>query len=636
MSLTVQQLIADAKKLSTRLMDRDQGADQLISRGQDVLKEVEAMRQYQENIENLNEIAHQRPRAHLVLGIQQENRHIRSLQQENKELRATLEEHQAALELIMSKYREHISRMIKSTGKIEYNPDNLAKQLHEKTMKVYEMAAVMKEAVRRDEEKDGHERELIARLYTENKGLRELLEISQKSRSVTAEKKTPVTRTEVSVQTEDFLRDKVDVEVTLPMPTPPRRHNRVHANAAGGQGHQQQQAEKSPLGAGGTAVGKLGDSNKKVEETSDSEGVAPISPDDFTSSSSSSSSDTASLSASEEEETSDDDSVKYDTIKLRRKNPPTTSDTSNPTTLPPKDKSADSASVAGGKDLLTESGPLADDSVSCAGPQEDHVVDGSAQIKSDKPAAGEPQSAAATAATNSSLEDHLNTLNNNNTPSTGDGASLAPLSHPPSHPTIPPAAVPEQSKSESSTKEGPPSPTAAPKNEEVTSTKKEVEKSAEVDRSSIAEDTAEVIIANDIVIEEEAEINENVDVDCYASEVAGNSSDAPKSGNDDKAETGNTGDASKVAAKGSSDASGAGNKTSDASGVGNKTSDASVAGNKTGVGNKTSDASRVANDTSVASEVGNNTSNAPNVAVTNCESIINDLITESVANSATR
>ena len=33
-----------------------------------MLKEVESMRQYQENIENLNEIAHNRPRAHLVLG----------------------------------------------------------------------------------------------------------------------------------------------------------------------------------------------------------------------------------------------------------------------------------------------------------------------------------------------------------------------------------------------------------------------------------------------------------------------------------------------------------------------------------------------------------------------------------------
>ena len=67
---------------------------------------------YQEDVENLNEVAHNRPRAQLVLGIQQENRHIRTLQQENKELRAALEEHQNALELIMSKYRHHVTRYI--------------------------------------------------------------------------------------------------------------------------------------------------------------------------------------------------------------------------------------------------------------------------------------------------------------------------------------------------------------------------------------------------------------------------------------------------------------------------------------------------------------------------------------------
>ena len=37
-------------------------------------------------------------------------RHIRTLQQENKELRAALEEHQNALELIMSKYRQHVTK----------------------------------------------------------------------------------------------------------------------------------------------------------------------------------------------------------------------------------------------------------------------------------------------------------------------------------------------------------------------------------------------------------------------------------------------------------------------------------------------------------------------------------------------
>ena len=51
----------------------------------------------------------------LISGIQQENRHIRALQQENKELRAALEEHQNAIELIMSKYRQHMSHLLHQT-----------------------------------------------------------------------------------------------------------------------------------------------------------------------------------------------------------------------------------------------------------------------------------------------------------------------------------------------------------------------------------------------------------------------------------------------------------------------------------------------------------------------------------------
>ena len=45
-------------------------------------------------------------------------RHIRTLQQENKELRAALEEHQNALELIMSKYRQHVTRCESSSIRV--------------------------------------------------------------------------------------------------------------------------------------------------------------------------------------------------------------------------------------------------------------------------------------------------------------------------------------------------------------------------------------------------------------------------------------------------------------------------------------------------------------------------------------
>ena len=70
------------------------------------------VQQYQEEVSELNETARQRPHTVLVAGIQQENRHLRELQQENRELRAALEEHQNALELIMSKYRQQVTKLV--------------------------------------------------------------------------------------------------------------------------------------------------------------------------------------------------------------------------------------------------------------------------------------------------------------------------------------------------------------------------------------------------------------------------------------------------------------------------------------------------------------------------------------------
>jgi len=222
MSLTVQQLLTDAKRLSTRLRDHDQTADTLMTRAQEVLKQVDAMRLYQEDVENLNEVAHNRPRAQLVLGIQQENRHIRTLQQENKELRAALEEHQNALELIMSKYRQHVTRLV-NCPKPDFqglNNRNI-QMLAERTEKVCEMAAVMKEAVKVDEENTNLQQETMARLVTENKGLRELLDISQKSKSSPRLKKI-VSNVHKEVQTDEVTDRIIEQEVTVTLPMPPQ------------------------------------------------------------------------------------------------------------------------------------------------------------------------------------------------------------------------------------------------------------------------------------------------------------------------------------------------------------------------------------------------------------------------------
>jgi len=249
MALTVQQLLADAKKLSSRLREHDQTADLLLGRSTHVLSEVEGMRLYQEDTENLNEVAHNRPRAALVLGIQQENRHFRTLQQENKELRAALEEHQSALELIMSKYRQHVTRLVRSPATSAR--DNLLNNYNnnlvaERTEKICEMAGVMKEAARADEEACNTQQELLARLVTENKGLREMLEISGKiggsarsggtgggCKKPAVVARASLAGVSVSVQTEaeaappepptcDCNDNVVEVQVTLPRPQAPK------------------------------------------------------------------------------------------------------------------------------------------------------------------------------------------------------------------------------------------------------------------------------------------------------------------------------------------------------------------------------------------------------------------------------
>ncbi|XP_074659935.1 FGFR1 oncogene partner 2 homolog [Tubulanus polymorphus] len=179
MSCTIEKILNDAKLLVNRLKDHDNAADSLIIQAQTLNKRVDAMKQYEEDLNELNEIARHKPRAQLVLGIAQENRQIRELQQENKELRMSLEEHQSALELIMSKYREQILKLL-TANKMDMSVMNndTTPEIREKIDKICEMAAVMQKAVAIDDKVCGEDKEQIIRLQIENKGLRELLEIS--------------------------------------------------------------------------------------------------------------------------------------------------------------------------------------------------------------------------------------------------------------------------------------------------------------------------------------------------------------------------------------------------------------------------------------------------------------------------
>ncbi|KAI2564907.1 FGFR1OP2 isoform 6, partial [Pan troglodytes] len=60
MSCTIEKALADAKALVERLRDHDDAAESLIEQTTALNKRVEAMKQYQEEIQELNEVARHR------------------------------------------------------------------------------------------------------------------------------------------------------------------------------------------------------------------------------------------------------------------------------------------------------------------------------------------------------------------------------------------------------------------------------------------------------------------------------------------------------------------------------------------------------------------------------------------------
>ncbi|XP_033751868.1 FGFR1 oncogene partner 2 homolog [Pecten maximus] len=179
MAMSVDKLLADAQILVARLRTHDTTADILIAHTQTLHKRLDAMKEYQDDITELNEIARHRPRSTLVLGIAQENRQIRELQQENRELRCSLEEHQNALELIMQKYREQMTKLIQANNfeNVIAEKRDQSKDLERLIDKICEMAAVMQRAVMVDQDASAKDQELFTQLQKENNGLRELLEV---------------------------------------------------------------------------------------------------------------------------------------------------------------------------------------------------------------------------------------------------------------------------------------------------------------------------------------------------------------------------------------------------------------------------------------------------------------------------
>ncbi|KOC71203.1 FGFR1 oncogene partner 2 like protein [Habropoda laboriosa] len=183
MSLTFQQIILDAKKLVIRISDHENTADNLISKIESVCSQIDNMKQYKEEVEILNTKAKQKPHKQIVTGLQREIKHLQEMQAENKELKQALENHQLALELIMSKYREQTASLLRlcKTDLASLHNAKYANIITSQANTINEMVTVMKTAAALDEEYELKEkRKMDCSLKKENDTLREILSIANK------------------------------------------------------------------------------------------------------------------------------------------------------------------------------------------------------------------------------------------------------------------------------------------------------------------------------------------------------------------------------------------------------------------------------------------------------------------------
>lgn len=145
-------------------------------------------------MENLSSIYGPVSRSSLIMTIQRESKQLQALERENKELRIALEDHQNALELIMSKYRMQISQLIQlhqrdvmeRSAKDEFGSSRIfeSELIRVHSNKVMEMASVMRKAAEIDEQNDCEQKIILSQLLTENQGLREILSIARESGSM--------------------------------------------------------------------------------------------------------------------------------------------------------------------------------------------------------------------------------------------------------------------------------------------------------------------------------------------------------------------------------------------------------------------------------------------------------------------
>ncbi|OUC40117.1 hypothetical protein D917_00771 [Trichinella nativa] len=111
-------MLNSSRLLATSLQDKENGLNHMIASMRRLHSTVVGLKEYKDCVSELESASAASNRFALIENLKQENRQIRLLEEDNRQLFQMLNEHQAALDYIMQRYREQI-RELRRNNEIE-------------------------------------------------------------------------------------------------------------------------------------------------------------------------------------------------------------------------------------------------------------------------------------------------------------------------------------------------------------------------------------------------------------------------------------------------------------------------------------------------------------------------------------
>ncbi|XP_074605716.1 suppressor of IKBKE 1-like [Brevipalpus obovatus] len=179
-------MIDDAQNLLDRLAKDEEAANEMLIKTHVLSNTMIEMKEYKKTIKNLEEASTIRPERNFKS--LPESVDLDTLRRENKQLQIALEDHQFVLELVMSKYRQQFCKLmdIRQANRLTQPLESSCSthSIDSLYTRISEMANVMNNAARSDEETNLYLRGKLIGLILENKCLKELVKAGLQSSSL--------------------------------------------------------------------------------------------------------------------------------------------------------------------------------------------------------------------------------------------------------------------------------------------------------------------------------------------------------------------------------------------------------------------------------------------------------------------